>query len=403
VSGPGTSGAAISGTGVTAHGVPSGVPAPRAPGRLGEALEPEAALAYLEALGDWLARRRTELDALDREVLASAEPNRFTGDVTLAMALWQAVADREAQLRTVWDSGRVGRDERERMATLVWGRRETSGSGRVPGPANPLALSVPEACRLSDAVVGELRERLGLDPSGAETNARVAALRAQLERLRDQCALEPAGAPRLRAAAHVATLASRLAAAVDKAGRGGDVGGILGPIEVEAATLERDLIVGGARRREAGALVGRVRSERAGLERRAAALRALAGRCVATVEEAPRYAVPDVDALGPLPNTVAALTTYEHRLELVARALGMAEQAYSQALRAHDDREARLAALRVKAEATGRADEPDLQRAWAMARAALDARPSRGPLAEQLVTLYATYLDTPHLDDRKER
>jgi hypothetical protein len=325
-------------------------------------------------------------------VLASAEPHRLTGDITLAMALWQAVADREAQLRAVWGSGRVGRDDRERMATLVWGRRDT---GRGPDQqSSPLALSLPEACRLNDAVVGELRERLGLDPSGAQTNARVAALRAQLERLRDQAALEPAGSPRRRAAEHVAALAARLDAAVDKAGRGGDVGGILGPVEVEAATLERDLIVGGARRREAGALVARVRSERADLVRRADALRTLAARCVATVEEAPRYAVPDVDALGPLPNTVAALTAYERRLDLVGRALGVAEQAYGQALRGHDDREARLAALQVLAEATGRADEPDLRSAYAMARAALDARPSRAALAEQLVTLYATYLDT---------
>jgi len=387
----------VTGTATTHGSVPPGVPAPPAPGRLGEALDPQAALTYLEALGDWLARRREELDALDREVLASADPARHTGDITLAMALWQAVADREASLRAVWGSGRVGRDERERMATLVWGRRDTTGSSG-PGQGSPLALSVPEACRLADAVVGELREGLGLDPSGAQTNARVAALRAQIERLRDQSALEPAGSPRRRATEQVSTLAARLSAAVDKAARGGDVGGILGPIEVEAATLERDLIVGGARRREAGALVARVRDLRADLGRRAAALRTLADRCVATVEEAPRYAVPDVEALGPLPNTVAAITVYEHRLDLVGRALAVAEQAYGQALRDHDDREMRLAALQVLAEALGQADEPDLRRAYAMARAALDARPSRAALSEQLVTLYATYLEALRLE-----
>ncbi|GAA3556725.1 hypothetical protein GCM10022197_09900 [Microlunatus spumicola] len=378
-----------------AHQVPAGAPAPPAPGRLGDPLEPAAALAYLTALGDWLARRRTELDALDREVLASADPGAHTGDITLALALWQAVADREQQLRAVWDSGRVGRDERERMAALVWGRRDTAAAGRTPGqPGNPLALSVPEACRLTDAVVGGLRERLGLDPSGAETNARVAALRAQLERLRDQSTLEPAGPPRLRAVQHVAALAARLGAAVDKAGRGGDVGGILGPLEVEAATLERDLIVGGARRRDAGALVARVRAARADLVRRSAALHVLVDRCVATVEEAPRYAVPDVDALGPLPNTAAALTAYEQRLALVGRALAVAEEAYGRALQGHEDREARLSALRSRAEAAGRADEPGVRDAYGLARAALDARPSRAALAEQLLTLYATYLAT---------
>ena len=272
-------------------------------------------------------------------------------------------------------------------------RRAPVGPAAGPAPPSPLALSVPEACRLTDAVVGELRERLGLDPSGAETNARVAALRAQLERLRDQVALEPAGTPRQRAAQHVAALAGRLAEAVAKAARGGDVGGVLGPIEVEAATLERDLIVGGARRREAGAVVARVRAHRVALEERAVALRTLAARCVATVAEAPRYAVPDVDALGPLPNTLVALTAYEQRLDLVGRALGVAEEAYARALRGHDDREARLAALRVKAEATGRIAEPDVAQAYALARAALDARPSRAALAEQLVTLCATYLE----------
>lgn len=371
--------------------VPAGWPAPPAPGRLGEPLAPEEALAYLEALGGWLARRRAELDTLDREVLASSDPARLTGDVTLAMTLWQAVADREAQLRGVWDSGRVGRDERERMAALVWGRRS---AGPTSTSGGPLALSVPEACRLLDAVVGELRERLGLDPSGALTNARVAGLRAQLERLRDQAALEPAGSARRRADDQVAALARRVADAAAKAERGGDVGGVFGPLEIEAATLERDLIVGGARRREAGALVARVRAERDRLEQRETALRALAERCVATVAEAPRYAVPDVDALGPLPNTAPAVAAYENRLGLVSRALDFAEEAYARALREHDHRVARLDALHVLAEATGRAEQPDVARAYGMAREALDARPSRAALAEQLVTLYATYLET---------
>ena len=41
------------------------------------------------------------------------------------------------------------------------------------------------------------------------------------------------------------------------------------------------------------------------------------------------------------------------------------------------------------------ADEPDLSRAYALARDALDRQPTRTPLAEQLVTLYATYLERP--------
>jgi hypothetical protein len=369
---------------------PGSVPAPPAPGRMGAAPRPEELLAYLDALGQWRDARRAELDLLDRAALEVAHPERLTGDVTLAMALWQAVAGRHAVLLSTWDSGRVGPTERERMAALIWGRLDTSGTGAV----SPLAVSLPEACRLCDALVGELRERVGLDPSGRETTARIGDLRAQLERIRDQVGLEPAGPLNQSAAERSAALARRLAAVVAKADRGGDVAGLLGPIEIAAATFERDLIVGAARRREAGALVSRVRAARSDLVTREQALRALVERCVATVRPAPRYAVPDVAALGPLPNTAVALAGYETRLQQVGRALALAEQAYAAALREHDDAEARLAALRVKAEATGRADEPDLTRAYTMAREALDARPSPLGLVAQLVTLYATYLET---------
>ena len=42
--------------------------------------------------------------------------------------------------------------------------------------------------------------------------------------------------------------------------RGGDVDGLLRPLEIEASTTERDLIVGAARRREAASRLDRARS-----------------------------------------------------------------------------------------------------------------------------------------------
>lgn len=369
---------------------PGSVTAPPAPGRLGQPLDPAAVLPYLDALARWRDARRAELEVLDQAALQVADPGRLTGDVMLAMTLWQAVASRYELLLATWDSGRVGPTERERLSALLWGRLDTQA--RTPG-AEPLAVSLPEACRLSDALVGQLRVQLGLDPSGSETTARIAALRAQLERVRDQVGLEPAGPLNQQAAQRQSVLARRLADVVAKAERGGDVSGWLGPIEIEAATFERDLIVGAARRRQAGALLDRVRAARAGLAAREQGVRALVERCVATVRPAPRYAVPDVDALGPLPNTADALEAYEQRLEKVGRALTVAEQAYAAALRRHTDLDARLVAMRVKADALGRAGEPDLARAYTMAREALDARPSPTDLAAQLVTLYATYLE----------
>ncbi len=366
------------------------VPAPVAPGRLGDRLDPRQTGAYLDALGAWRDSRRAELDDLDRAAQQATDPAALTADVTLSMALWQAVADRCTLLAATWDSGRVGPAERERLSALIWGRLDTGIPGAT-GPG-PLAVSLPEACRLSDALTGQLRQRIGLDPSGAESTARLVALRAQLERLRDQVGGEPAGPAHQRAADQTSALARRLADAVARAGRGGDVGGLLGPIEIEAARFERDLIVGRARRRDSAALLARVGAARADLIAREQALRTVARRCVETVSPAPRYAVPDVDALGPLPNNAPALQRYAERLEPVGRALAQAEQAYATALRHRDDLDAQLAATRIKAQSRGRADEADLAQTYAMARRALDARPCPTELAGQLVALYATYL-----------
>ena len=126
-------------------------------------------------------------------------------------------------------------------------------------------MSLPEACRLSDALASQLRVRLGLELSGAEVTTRLRSLRAQLERIRDQVVTEPAGSRQQQAAEQQSRLARRLRELTEKADRGGDVGGLLEPLEIEATTFERDLIVGGARRREAGAKVAQARRLRSEL------------------------------------------------------------------------------------------------------------------------------------------
>ncbi|CAA9314993.1 MAG: hypothetical protein AVDCRST_MAG48-2304 [uncultured Friedmanniella sp.] len=371
--------------------------APVAPGRLGVAVSVDEAARYLPALERWVAARRTELDALDRAALASPHGSAATDDLLLSMALWKSVADRTALLSATWAGGRVGAVERERLSTLVWGRLDTRVT--APGPpgglgeiAAGLAVSLPEACRLSDALVASLRVGLGLDLSTAEVTARLRALRAQLERIREQVGTEPPGSHQQQGAATAARLGRRLAEVGDKAGRGGDVDGLLGPLEIEASTVERDLIVGAARRREAASRLGRARGLRTELEAREAALQQLVQVCVETVEPAPRYAVPDVSALGPVPNTPALLDTYLGRLEQVSRAMAVVQGAYGQALRDHEELVARLDALRAKASALGVADQPDLHRASAMAAETLARRPCPSAIAEQLVALYVSYL-----------
>ena len=368
------------------------VTAPVAPGQMGSALDPRAAEVYLGELGRWRDARRRELDELDKAALQAASGPTATGDILLSMALWKAVSDRYELLLATWSSGRVGVTELTRMSTLIWGRLDASA-------ASGLSVSLPEACRLSDALLSQLRVKLGLDPSGMEITERIRQLRAQMERIREQIDLEPAGAAQQQAALEQSRLARRLKELADKAGRGGDVAGLLGPLEIDASTFERDLIVGGARRRDAAALVERAREQRADLRAREAALHRIVEECIRRVDPAPRYAVPDIAALGEMPNTRDELEDYLRRLDQVSRAMTLAQTAYTKALEDHQELGSRLEAYRAKAMATGVAEVPDVAQAYQLARNALDDRPSRMVLARQLVTVYQTYLQTtpaPH-------
>ena len=375
--------------------------APPAPGRMGMRLDSQAGLVYLEELGRWCDDRRRELEQLDQAALQSPDAHAVTSDVMLSMALWKAVADRYELLLVSWDSGRAGPAERERMSSLIWGRLDaTLDPSLLAAPAlqgsslsnSGLAVSLPEACRLSDALAIQLRVRLKLDPSGLEINERLRQLRAQMERVRDQVDLEPAGTGQQQAAQRQSQLARRLKEASDKAARGGDVVGLLNPLEIEATTFERDLIVNGARRRQAGALVDQARTRRRELQARAAALQQLVDNCVRTVDPSPKYAVPEVDALGPVPNTAEALEVYLRRLDQVGRAMTLAQTAYSRSLADREDLLTLLDAYQVKAAALGLGEDPDLSRAYELARDALARQPTRMLIANQLVGLYQSYL-----------
>ena len=366
--------------------------APVAPGQMGAALNAQAAQVYLDELGRWRDGRRRELDELDKAALQTISGSEATGDILLSMALWKAVSDRYELLLATWNSGRVGVTELTRLSTLIWGRLDAA-------TASGLSVSLPEACRLSDALLSQLRVKLGLDPSGLEITERIRQLRAQMERIREQIDLEPAGAAQQQAAHDQSRLARRLKDVAEKAGRGGDVVGLLAPLEIEAATFERDLIVNGARRRDAAALVHRAREQRADLEAREAALRGIVQDCIRRVDPAPRYAVPDTAALGPVPNTREELENYLRRLDQVSRAMTIAQTAYAKALHDHSELDSRLEAYRAKAEATEVAEVADVAQAYQLARNALDERPSRMVLAQQLVSVYQTYLQTtpaPH-------
>src|SRR4051794_24924894 len=169
------------------------VHAPVAPGKLGEAVEVMAMQTYLGELDAWVRYRKDELGELDAAALASPRRDELSGDMTLSMALWKAVSDRQQLLLAVWGGGRVLQADRERLSTLIWGRLDATldpaALAKQGGVAGALAVSLPEACRLSDALAGQLRQRLALDPAADENAARVKDLRASLDRIRDQVAL----------------------------------------------------------------------------------------------------------------------------------------------------------------------------------------------------------------------
>lgn len=374
--------------------------APDAPGQLGVALEPGAIATYLTDLDGWIRGRKHELDELDAAALAANRGGAVAGDMMLSLALWKAVSERYQLLSATWDGGRVLAAERERISSLIWGRLD--GSTGLPGG---LAVSVPEACRLCDALAGQLRTALALTPGADASAARLKALRAQLERLRDQIALEPVtlreGCERQRAA-----LAARAQDLTERAERGGDIAGRLGPLEADATVLERDLIVGNAQRRDARDLLASARELRADLERRETALERLAQLCVATVNPAPRNAVPDVGALGPIPNTAEAIGGYVQRLDRVSEALTFAQHKYADALAEHTDLVSLLDGYAAKAGALGLRSNPDLEASEASAREVLDRRPAPMIVCRQLVTTYQTWLDAiekmPRTPDRPQ-
>lgn len=367
--------------------------APRAPGRLGAPVDPAEMLRYLADLGSWRDERRAELDELDRAALAAtaaandpAVAAALTADITLSMALWQAVAGRYERLERVWDSGRVGEVERLQLSALVWGRLDATSAAAAS------ALSVPEACRLCDALASQLRLRLSLDPVGLDLAAHLRSLRAAIERVRDLVVAEPAGQPREQATDRWQHLDARLRDVVARAERGADVGGLVGPLEADAARLERDLIVGASTRRDDARDRARAVELRTALLAQAEHATAQAARCVRLVSPAPRLAVPQIAALGAVPDDPDAVDEYLRRLSRVQQALLRVEQAYTAAVAERDELRARLGAYRAKALSTGQEQRAEVRGLYRLALDVVGAEPTDLARARAVVAAYQTLL-----------
>lgn len=363
---------------------------PPAPGQLGVAARPVEMLDYLGKLDAWLAQRRQELDSLDAQIQATGRQAELTGDVTLALALWQAVKTRQDLILRTWDSGRVGQVELERLSGLIWGRLDTQASS--VDQLRSMAVSVPEAGRLCDALVAQLRTRLNTDPNAEQQLIRLRNLRAQLERIRDQIRLEPP-AQQPVAQARLASLGERTEDLYGKRQRGGDIGGLLGPLEIDAARYERDLIVGGAQRREARDLVTRAREAVTALAAREEAVRQVAAQAAARVWPLPASGVPELSALGPIPNTKATLQPYLARLGEYGAALENAHRSLSAALAEVGRAEDLLDALAAKARALGWGADPTLTAIAGLTTSQFAATPTVLPVVNELLAAYSARLD----------
>jgi hypothetical protein len=234
--------------------------------------------------------------------------------------------------------------------------------------------------------------RLSLDPVGLDLAERLRAMRATLERVRDLAAATPAGPARAGATARLERLARRLGDVTERAGRGADVGGLLGPWESEAATTERDLIVGAATRRDEERARARAAALRDELLARATAASALVEECVARVIPAPTLAIPRVEALGPVPAEPRAVDAFLTRLGAVARALGQAEDAYRAPLAELDRLRARLELYRAKATGTGLVARPEVAEMYRLARAVLLETPTDLGRARAVLAAYQALL-----------
>ena len=113
-----------------------------------------------------------------------------------------------------------------------------------------------------------------------------------------------------------------------------------------------------------------------------------------TVTPAPRFAVPDVAALGPVPTEPTAVDAYLVRLDAVGRALGMAQEAYANALAERDELRGRLEAYAAKAAASRltAAATDDLAQLQSRATEVLDAQPADLARAGALLAAYQAYL-----------
>ncbi len=368
---------------------------PTPPGSLTSPPRSREVLSFLDALRRWRDDLSAALGRLDRRAQVASRPDDYLADVQLAMSLTESIDRRTEELIAAWDSGRVGPDELAKIAELIW--------GRLPDAlGNPTAFALSEASTLAAALESRLSARLSADTiAGSGAAGRIAPLRETLQRCRQL--VETLGAARGHADTEADRLAAGLEKALNSAAGPAAAGAEIDRIADAAEILERDLIkeVGlrSVVQREAVELADRV----AAIERIEAEVHVTADRCRDKIADPPRLGIPEVHALGAVPQPPANAAgadawqraraeqaAYAARLDLVARALDEAARRYAAPLDERAELRGLAEAYRARAGAAGLAEDPQLDKGFAAARTVLYQAPCDLAAGRDLVTAYVS-------------
>ena len=360
--------------------------APEPSGSPGEPAGDHELEVYLQELGRWRLRREHELTAIDAATRTHDDRELLNAHVTESMKLWHAVAQRHDLLLSTWDDGGTSADTRLVLNQLIWGLLE-----QPDGDAQSLALSLPEATRLSDSLTVALRAQVGIDDDLTDPQDRIVSLRDDLARLREHArTVEPGRQAETEAV--LAELEGRLGDTRERLTEGADVTVQLGALQTELAMVERELLLTDARARHDRADPDQVVAEREELLARGEAVRSLAQRALETINPAPRLGIPDVAALGVVPTDEDELTTYVGNLERVSRALDQAHSTYAAALAEYADLADRAQRLAKTLAGCGAPTSVDLAGMLTAAKESLNNRPADIQRAAALVAAQEAYL-----------
>lgn len=366
------------------------VTAPPPPAGPGESPEVGAINRYVSEIARWRLHRDHELQAIDEVTRTHDDRDALTAEITTAMTLFHAIAQRHDLLLATWGDGNDptvkgnGDEARDWVSQLVWGVLELPD-----GDAEALAMPLPDALRLSDSMVASLRTRIGMDNGDVSLRDRQRALESEVERVRG--ALEEGAGSEEGLGERLDVAVERLAAV---RGQDDDAEALseLGDVGLEVAAVDRAIVVGRVAQAHERADRSQAEAEREHLMARGQAVRSLAEQALTRINPAPRLGIPDVTALGEVPDSDDELATFVGNLERIGRALDQAHSVYAAALADYADLADRAERLARTLAGCGAPTSVDLAGMLTAAKECLHNEPADIRRAAALIAAQEAYL-----------